>query len=693
MSSSPQGSFSTWLWARLRVKSIRGQLTLGLAATLGPCLILGFFLTREYVRSRVYRLTESRLQAEAELISYGLNQWGQGVADAVETLTVTSPFIDNDIGSIHRTFLALTADHPSRLWRFWSASTAPRLLAYSGLISKQNIASAQANQYSRDYYQAALRGFSTYQVVASKTSGRACLNVSQPVFKTATAGQQDMKDVGSLMSGSNLMSIPARSDISGVIVLCLPLSSLGKETGLLDLFDDSRLALLSRDNNRDFLYDKDGFESAVILISNSGQLLFPDVDWGSMSIPNIADLAKTTVPSLLPIAQRAQRGEEFFTTLTGENENHRYLALTSRVDSAWSLILLLNERSATADVTAIGRVQLIVAFLTLFFLLLIIAYRSRSLSRPVTVAGLALEKISTGNFDVQLPIAADDEMGGLLRNVQLTADRLKCYLREVTSFAVTEKQIDTAKSIQKDFLLAQLPSSIHYDVAAFSRPALQIGADWYDMVDTGEYAIFIVADVCDKGVPSALYMSVFRSLIRSKLLAGSSTADLEADPASLIRAAIEQTNSYMASNQNDSMMFATVFISAVHKLSGAVSFVCAGHESPVVVSPRSLTLLDSVSGPAIGLFPDVTYSASSFQLDPGDALVVYSDGLVDARDPADHGWGIDRLRALLGVTRVNSAQQLLTAIISTVDDYMDGNEQFDDLTVMVFRWLGPNPEG
>ena len=99
-----------------------------------------------------------------------------------------------------------------------------------------------------------------------------------------------------------------------------------------------------------------------------------------------------------------------------------------------------------------------------------------------------------------------------------------------------------------------------------------------------------------------------------------------------------------------------------------------------------------MSGPAIGLFPDVVYTVFNYQLEPGDTLVVYSDGLVDARDPSDHGWGIDRLRALLSVTRVNSANQLLNSIVSTVDDYMSGNDQFDDLTVMVYRWLGSSPD-
>ena len=684
MSLPHQGRMASWLSNNFRIKSIRGQLTVGLAATLVPCLAIGFFATQEYVRSRVYRLTEKRLQAEAEIISYGLRQWGLGTTSTLEALTVTQPFIRSSVAEIQSTFTVLAADNPRRLWRFWSASNNPKLLAASPPVSAKATQAAEANQFSRDYYQAALRGFSTYQVVKSKTSGQTCLNASHPVFKNPSIGHQPMMDVGGMIS--DLLGTPVRPDIAGVLVLCLPLSNLGNETGLVELFGDERLSLLSNDNKRDFLSDRKGFESAVILISNSGQLLFPDIDWGSSEIPNIQDLAKTTVPALLPVAERAQRGEEFFTRIKGED--HSYLALTARVDTAWSLVLLLNERTATADVTAIGRVQALVALLTVFFLLIIIAYRSRSLSRPLSTAGDALQQISTGNFDVQLPPVTDDEIGGLLSNVQITANRLKCYLKEVTSFAVTEKQIDTAKSIQKDFLLSSLPSSPSYDVEAFSRPALQIGADWYDMVDVGDYAIFIVADVCDKGVPSALYMSVFRSLIRSKILDRCSEIGGLPDASSVIRDAIEQTNNYMAGNQNASMMFATVFIAAVHKASGLVNCICAGHESPVLINGQGLDMLSTVSGPAIGLFGGVSYSVFSVSLQPGDTLVVYSDGLIDARDPLNVGWGVDRLRELLSVTRVNSASQLMSSIISRVDEHMAGADQFDDLTVMVFRWLG-----
>lgn len=686
MSVIKQGRLSSWVASRLRVKSIRGQLALGLTVTLVPWLAVAFFATNRYVKSRVYKLTEYRLQAEAELVAYGLRQWGAGISQTVQALAETPAFRAGRQPEIQQTLTGISKGSSDRLWRYWSTSVPPKLLAFTGGMTSARLADAQQNQDSRDYFQAARRGYSTYQVVLSKTSGRACLNVAHPVFRSPQLSEQRLLDIGSVMGNAQLMSEPVRSDVSGVIVLCIPLQDLGADTGLQVLFKDERLSLLAGDNQRDFMRDARGFDSAVILISNSGQLLFPDVDWNSSHIPSIDELADTALPSLLPIAKRAMRGEEFF-TIVGDR-GHRYLALTSRVDSAWSLILLLNERKATADVTAIGRLQALVGALTLLVVLVIIAYRARAISRPISVAGRALQEISTGNFDVQVSSSTDDEIGGLLRNVQVTADRLKAYLGEVTAFAITQKQIDTAKAIQQDFLLPSLPSDPAYDVEAFSRSALEIGADWYDMVDVGDYAVLVVADVCDKGVPSALYMSVFRSLIRSKLLDHRGDLDCSERACAAIRDAIEQTNDYMASNQNASMMFATVFIAAVNKKTGVVDYLCAGHESPVVRRSSGLEMLATVSGPAIGLFEGSQYAVASTTLSPGDVLVIYSDGLIDARSPGNEGWGVQRLRDLLDSVNVDRSSELMSAIVSSVDGHMAGADQFDDLTVMVFRWLG-----
>lgn len=671
-----------------RVKSIRGQLTLGLTAALVPCLAIGFYVTQQYTRSRFLTQTEKRLQAESELISYGLSQWGSGVSRLVETLTITPALRGGRVEEIQTILDRVAAEDTDRLWRFWSASEQPKLLASSGgrTITPAMKLAAERNQASREYFQAALRGVPAYEVVLSKTTGSACLNAAEPVYREALTASPRFEEAQAVISRNQLLRQPIRTDLAGVLVLCIPLEKIGADTGLVDLFKDERIPLLEGNNRSNFLRDPRGFNSAVILVSNSGQLLFPDVQWSGGSIPLIDELKQSSIPGLYDVARSVMQGRESFVILTGGD--HRYLALTSKVDSAWSLILLLNDRTLITEVNAISRVQAFVGLTTLILALAIIAIRSRALSRPLSVAGSALQRISTGDFDVVLPPSADDEVGGLLRNVQITANRLKCYLSEVTSFAITQKQIDTAKSIQRDFLLTNLPASPSYDVAAFSRPALDIGADWYDMVDIGDYAVLLVADVCDKGVPSALYMSVFRSLIRSKLLEHKSDLEAPASATDAIRAAIEQTNNYMAANQNSSMMFATVFLAAVNKVTGAVDYICAGHESPVLMRGGEVQMLDHVSGPAIGLFEGARYVSSSLQLERGDTLVIYSDGLVDARDPSNEGWGHERLLALLASIKPESSDKLLNTVVCVVDDYMAGSDQFDDLTVMTFKWLG-----
>jgi len=667
-------------------KTIAGYFVTALTVVLVPFIVIGSLVTQEFVRSRVYRITEENLQVEALLISYGLREWGIGVQNVVKNYAVSSIFINGNISEISSTFDALHSANPNRLWRYWSASNQPKLLAYSGSIDAVARERAEKIHSTRNYHQAALRGFSTYEVVPSKTIGEVCLMVTNPVFRSPPASIQQFVEINTVnQKTSAIMNIPVRDDVTGVLSMCMPLSNLGEETGLKRLFDND-LVDIDRYKDRRFLYDPSGFANAIMLVSSTGQLLFPNVGIKNYKVPTIKELSKTSIPSIYPLAQRAMKGEEVLTRI--KSNGNSYLALASRIDSAWSLVLLVNERRAVSDVNSIRRFQQIIAFLTLAVLLFVLALRTRSVSRPISAVGSALKQIRNGDFDIALPSSSCKEMEEFLLNVKATANQLKCYLHEVTAFAVTEKEIETAKAIQQDFLLSSLPLSPSYDASAFSRPALEVGADWYDMIDIDNYAIIVVADVCDKGIPSALYMSVFRSLIRSKLVDRIGSIKSSSDASSAISDAIGQTNTYMATNQNSSMMFATLFIAAINKTSGNMHFICAGHESPFLVSLAGEKLLDSISGPAIGLFPGVPYTVYDAQLQPGDTLVVYSDGLIDLRNPDDISWGIGRLRALLSTTRVVSSSQILSTIVEHAENHMSSADQFDDLTVMAFRWLG-----
>ena len=700
--SESRHRFLDSLFSRFHVLSIRDQLTLGIAVALVPTLGLGFVVVQQLVLSRVYQSVERRLQAEAELISYGLREWGIGVSYSLNYLSQAPALRQTDIEDIQATFNRLNISDPGRLWRFWSASSVkPELLAYSGLISPSQKLSAQAGQLDRYYFQAALRGYPTYQSVLSRTTDQSCLNIAEPVFKYGTL-QKNSRIVTSaqeLVDQTSVLSVPVRTDLAGILVMCIPLEKLALDTGLYELFNDQRFALLAgKSRQNDFLNDSSSVESALILVSNTGQLLFPGDESKPLSIPSLEDVKSTKYASLAPVISNAMSGKGSYTLV--DMAGKRYFVLTSRVDSAWSIVLLLNENLPLATIRNLGFLLLLFGVISTLLTVLIVRSRACAISSPISMAAQALHQISDGNFDLELPDEGNDEMGGLIRDIQSAANRLKLFLAQATSFAVTEKQLETAKSIQADFLLVDLPKSIHYEVEAYSRPALTIGADWYDMVSVGQHVFLVVADVCDKGVPSALYMSVFRSLIRSKLLDLSSrlgdddlshgipVAQADQIASECIRLSIDQTNRYMAVNQNSSMMFATVFIAAINTSTGFVSYISAGHEPPLLIGSSGLSKLDSSGGPAIGLFDTVEYSVSIAQLEPSDSLVIYSDGLVDARGRSEEGWGYGRLEQLLTRFSDKNPSELMRIILETVDQFKGQEEQFDDLTVMVWKWLG-----
>ena len=691
------------LFARLHVLSVRDQLTLGIAIALVPTLGIGFVVLNQVVFSRVYKSVERRLQAESELISYGLREWGIGVSYSLNYLSQAPALRQGNIDEIQKIFNRLNVSEPGRFWRFWSASSeAPELLAHTASIrSKQKIA-AEANQLNRYYFQAALRGYPTYQSVLSRTTDQGCLNVSKPVFKYGTVQKNSVviTSAQDLIDHTSVLSVPVRTDLAGILVMCIPLDKLAEDTGLDELFSDQRFELLAgQTQQNDFLNDPSGVESALILVSNTGQLLFPGDKASSYSIPNIDDIKSSKYASLYPVISSAMEGTKSYRRI--DIADDRYFVLTNKVDSAWSIVLLLNENRPLTAIRQLGLLFVLIGVISILLAVFIVRSMACAISSPISLAANALHRISDGDFDLELPDGGNDEMGGLVHDIQSAANRLKRFLAQATSFAVTEKQLETAKAIQADFLLTDLPNSSLYEVEAYSRPALTIGADWYDMVKVGQYVFIVVADVCDKGVPSALYMSVFRSLIRSKLIDLSSRLDdhetLNSIPdpqadqiaSECIRLAIEQTNQYMALNQNSSMMFATVFIAAINTSTGYVSYISAGHEPPLIIGTSELSKLDSMGGPAIGLFDSAQYSVSTLQLQPRDSLVIYSDGLVDARGTSEEGWGCERLQQLLIRFSDESASTLMSTILSAVDQYKGQQEQFDDLTVMVWKWLGP----
>jgi sigma-B regulation protein RsbU (phosphoserine phosphatase) len=221
-------------------------------------------------------------------------------------------------------------------------------------------------------------------------------------------------------------------------------------------------------------------------------------------------------------------------------------------------------------------------------------------------------------------------------------------------------------------------------VAALFQPAYEIGADWYDAFELDGLTVVVVADVCDKGVPSALYMSVFRSLLRLSLLKQWQVSG--GDPRSTLEEAVASVNQYMESTHGESAMFATMFVGAFAPSHGELFFLVAGHEAPLVLRGQEITPLP-LGGPAVGIFPGARYTVGACALPTGSLLLAYSDGLPDARNPEGLGFGSSRIEEILHEhpSQDWSADDLVNRLQRSVNGYMDGADQFDDLTLLVLR--------
>jgi serine phosphatase RsbU (regulator of sigma subunit) len=310
------------------------------------------------------------------------------------------------------------------------------------------------------------------------------------------------------------------------------------------------------------------------------------------------------------------------------------------------------------------------------------------LSRPIDNAGEHLLSISHGVFGDPLP-EPDNDIGRLYRYVNQASQQLQHYLHDEVQHAALTAQLVEARRIQANFLIKDLPQSPTTDMAALFQPAYEIGADWYDAFEYNGLTYIVVADVCDKGIPSALFMSVFRSLLRNSLQQESLLH--AGDPELTLMSAVAKVNAYMVDNHGETAMFATVFVAALDVAASQLHYIVAGHELPLLLNGYGCTILQ-LGGPALGIFAGATFQPFSHPFAPNSVLLAFTDGLPDARNRKAEAFGSTRIRTIL-LEQASSdwtATALIDRLHQAVTNHMECEEQFDDITMLSLKFLSPS---
>lgn len=249
-----------------------------------------------------------------------------------------------------------------------------------------------------------------------------------------------------------------------------------------------------------------------------------------------------------------------------------------------------------------------------------------------------------------------------------------------------ERELEIGREIQAGFLPKEIPQPDGWHIQAYFQAAREVAGDFYDVfeVSPGKLGL-LLGDVTDKGVGSALYMALYRSLLRATLLADSLSDDLQpADclaPDECLLRAVRLVNSYICST-HDAAMFATLFFGILDTGSGGLSYVNAGHDPPCLMRANTIKEKIKSTGPIVGAIEEAEYRVETLTLEPGDTLVLYSDGIPDAQDVAGEMFGGERFRALLQADG-QPPTETFTAVLAALDKHIGGASQFDDITLLM----------
>ena len=296
-----------------------------------------------------------------------------------------------------------------------------------------------------------------------------------------------------------------------------------------------------------------------------------------------------------------------------------------------------------------------------------------------------------------------NQMGLALENVRLyekleeshrSLDEAK-KAAEAYSKALDE-ELERGRKIQKDFLPAAMPDATGWEIKACFLPAIQVAGDFYDVFKLpGNYIGLVIADVCDKGIGSALYMALLRSLIR--IFSGHtefSCLSIDQDENGLINKnelndidqtqplqAIPLTNHYLLQNHEDMAMFATIFLGVLNTATGSLAYINAGHLPPIIVGNNGIKNILDPTGPFVGLMPDVEFEIKNARIDPGDILIGYTDGVTEAISADGEFFTQKRLEDIV-IKANNSAADMISNIETDLSEFTGNVPQSDDITIL-----------
>ncbi len=287
--------------------------------------------------------------------------------------------------------------------------------------------------------------------------------------------------------------------------------------------------------------------------------------------------------------------------------------------------------------------------------------------------------------DKLLKINTGDEIEELARSLYNMEKYIDSTTRDLISAARESErersELGIANKIQKDILPSRFPAfpdRHEFDIYASMTPARFVAGDFYDYYFIDEDRLcMVIADVTGKGIPAALFMVIAKTAIKNRAMQGGLPSEILKDVNNQLR------------EGNDTKMFVTAWLGILDTRTGKLIFANAGHEYPVITGEdHRFNYLKDRHGLVMGLKADIEYTDSEADLKKGDTLFVYTDGVLDAQNYDGDAYGPDRLTEVMNGYIGAAPRELVERVLDSVMEYSKDVDQFDDVTMLAFTYLG-----
>jgi HAMP domain-containing protein len=300
-----------------------------------------------------------------------------------------------------------------------------------------------------------------------------------------------------------------------------------------------------------------------------------------------------------------------------------------------------------------------------------------SVTRAVDTLHKGTKRIAGGDLDHRMRVRSRDQLGALADSFNEMTDSVKRLLIEKAEKERLEQEMQIAAEVQRSMLPPRFPTIPGLEGAARCIMARHVGGDLYDFIPIGgDRVAIVVGDVSGTGVSAALVMANVISTIRSMAV-----AQRDGGPCELFR---ELNKILLETTAPD--CFVTLFYAEYSLRTGDLRYVNAGHDWPMVVRPDGQLFIDlESSGLMLGALPDVSLHENEIELEEGDLVVAYSDGLIDAVNERDEPFGRERVREVLRSLAHLHPDEIAAGVEKALADWRGGAEDVDDITILILR--------